>query len=142
MADRHLEAIAAIERECFSLPWSLEAFREELDAPNAVYLAAMEAGEVLGYGGMRFAAGEFYIDNIAVSPVCRRKGVGRAITSALVQRARDLNGSFISLEVRPSNLAARSLYESLGFLPEGLRKNFYQKPVEDGLIMTLRLKEE
>lgn len=142
MSPHHIEAVSSIEQACFSLPWSPDAFLAELEAPNAIYLVAIEGGVVLGYGGMRFAAGEFYIDNIAAAPFYRRQGVGRAITSCLVRHARDLGGEFISLEVRPSNLAAKSLYLGLGFRPAGLRKNFYQKPTEDGLIMTLRLKEE
>lgn len=138
MEPRHLDQVTAIETACFSLPWSREAFAEELDAGNAVYLAALEEEEVLGYGGMRFAAGEFYVDNIAVRPGRRRQGVGRAIMEALVDRAQSMGGAFISLEVRPSNGAALGLYRQLGFEPVGLRKNFYEKPREDALILTRR----
>ena len=141
MAPCHLEAVAAMEKECFSLPWSLAAFQEELECPNAVYLVALVDGEVAGYGGMRHAAGEFYIDNIAASPRRRRQGIGRAVLSALVERARELDGAFISLEVRPSNRAALGLYEQLGFEPVGRRKNFYEKPREDALILTRRFEE-
>lgn len=141
MEPRHLDQVTAIEAVCFSLPWSREAFAEELDADNAVYLAALEGPDVLGYGGMRFAAGEFYVDNIAVRPSHRRQGVGLAIMKALVDRARSMGGAFISLEVRPSNEAALSLYRQLGFEPVGLRKNFYEKPREDALILTRRFEE-
>lgn len=137
MEERHLDTVEAIEQSCFSLPWSIDAFREELAAPNAVYLVAVSGGAVLGYGGMRSAAGEFYIDNIAVSPAHRRLGVGRAIVTRLIEQARGAGGLFLSLEVRPSNAPAIRLYEQLGFSLAGRRRNFYQKPQEDGLIYTL-----
>ena len=142
MTAGHLDQTAAIEAQCFSLPWSRQAFAEELAAPNAVYLVCQEGGLVLGYGGMRHAAGEFYVDNIAVSPAHRRQGVGRAVTKALIARARELGGSLLSLEVRPSNQAAVALYTRLGLKPVGLRKNFYDCPKEDGLIMTIYFAEE
>ena len=108
-----------------------------------MYLVCLDgAGELLGYGGMRHAAGEFYVDNIAVAPERRRQGVGRAILSALVDRARALGGSFLSLEVRPSNQGAVALYTQLGLKPAGLRKNFYDCPKEDGLIMTISFTQE
>lgn len=138
MTGDHLDQVAALEARCFSLPWSRQAFSEELAADNAVYLVCVdEAGELLGYGGMRHAAGEFYVDNIAVSPEHRRQGAGRALLTALVERARALGGSFLSLEVRPSNQAAVALYTQMGLKPAGLRKNFYDCPKEDGLILTI-----
>lgn len=142
MEERHLPQVAAIEEACFSLPWSLEAFREELRNPGAVYAAAESGGRTVGYGGMRGAAGEFYVDNIAVDPEYRRKGTGRALMDYLIKAARAAGGEFLSLEVRPSNAPAVALYESLGFKKAGLRRDFYQKPREDGLIYTLSFKED
>lgn len=108
----------------------------------AVYVAAELQGRVAGYGGMRHAAGEYYIDNIAVAPGSRRRGIGRQIMSYLVGYAGKHGGLFVSLEVRPSNAPAIALYESLGFKKAGLRRDFYEKPREDGLIYTLTFKEE
>lgn len=141
MAERHLPEVEAIEQACFSMPWSLDAFREELQNPAAVYVVAEQLGQVIGYGGMRGAAGEFYIDNIAVSPGHRRLGAGRAIVSRLIETARSAGGLFISLEVRPSNAPAIALYEQLGFKKAGLRRDFYERPKEDGLIYTLTFEE-
>ena len=109
---------------------------DELGNPNAVYLVAVEAGAVLGYGGMRSAAGEFYFDNIAVDPVYRRRGVGRKLVRAMADCAKEAGGLFVSLEVRASNLPAIELYRGLGFEEAGRRRGFYQKPAEDGLIFT------
>lgn len=138
MRSCHLEAISQLERLCFSSPWSIQALSEELSNPNALYLVAMDERSVAGYGGMRFAADEFYVDNIAVFPEYRRQGIGREITSALIHEVRRQKGLFLSLEVRPSNLPAIELYLQLGFRQEGRRKNFYVKPAEDALILTLR----
>ena len=138
MRSCHLEAISQLERLCFSSPWSIQALSEELSNPNALYLVAMDERSVAGYGGMRFAADEFYVDNIAVFPEYRRQGIGREITSALIHEVRRQRGLFLSLEVRPSNLPAIELYLQLGFRQEGRRKNFYVKPAEDALILTLR----
>lgn len=141
MEPGHLHEVEAIERACFSMPWSLDSFKEELINPNAVYAAAELEGRVAGYGGMRHAAGEYYIDNIAVAPDKRRQGIGRQIMSYLVGYAKKHGGEFVSLEVRPSNAPAIALYESLGFKRAGLRRDFYEKPREDGLIYTLSFKE-
>ena len=138
---RHLPEVEAIERACFSMPWSLESFKEELINPGAVYAVAEKDGRVAWYGGMRGAAGEYYIDNIAVAEEYRRQGIGRQIMSYLVGWAGKHGGLFVSLEVRPSNAPAIALYESLGFKRAGLRRGFYEKPREDGLIYTLTFKE-
>lgn len=139
MAAEHLDALAELERRCFSVPWSRNALAEELENPSACFLVAVEGGEILGYGGMHCACGQGYADNIAVFPMHRRKGVGRAIVTALVEEVRRRQGEFLSLEVRPSNVAAVALYGSLGFEVAGRRRNFYSSPLEDGLIMTKKL---
>ena len=81
MTEQDLDQVAALEQACFSLPWSREAFAQELAAENAVYLVAREDGQVVGYGGMRFVLDEFYVDNIAVAAQRRRQGVGRALVA-------------------------------------------------------------
>ncbi len=139
LTEKTLKAAHHLEELCFSQPWTLQGIEEELNNPNALYLIVEEEGQVLGYGGLQFAASEFYITNIAVHPDHRRKGVGRALVKALVGWADQQDGEFVSLEVRPSNLGAIRLYESLGFVQVGQRKNFYSCPKEDGLILTLTL---
>lgn len=142
MAPEHLDRLAELEGQCFSRPWSRKALEEELDNPAACFLVAVEGGRVLGYGGMHCAAGECYVDNVAVNPGQRRRGVGTALVRGLARAARGRGGEFLSLEVRPSNLGAVALYTGLGFAPQGRRKNFYTQPAEDALILTLRLGEE
>ena len=142
MEERHLDDLARLERLCFSRPWSRQALKEELTNPAACFLVGEEAGEVLGYAGMHCAAGECYVDNVAVFPEARRQGVGRKLVEALLQAAAARGGEFLSLEVRPSNLEALALYRGLGFREVGRRRRFYDDPVEDGLLLTKDLEKE
>ena len=142
MEERHLDDLARLERLCFSRPWSRQALKEEMTNPAACFLVGEEAGEVLGYAGMHCAAGECYVDNVAVFPEARRQGVGRKLMEALLQAAAARGGEFLSLEVRPSNLEALALYRGLGFREVGRRRRFYDDPVEDGLLLTKDLEKE
>ena len=134
----HVPQIAALERLCFSEPWSEKSLLKETENPAAYFIAAVEAGDVLGYAGMHTVLGESYVDNIAVFPAHRGKGIGRALTASLIGRAQEDGGAFITLEVRASNRPAVSLYTSLGFEQAGVRRNFYTALREDALIFTLR----
>ncbi|MBP3704128.1 MAG: ribosomal protein S18-alanine N-acetyltransferase [Clostridia bacterium] len=137
MTAAHTAKLAELEKLCFSEPWSEKALSEEIDNPAAYFIAAVEDGTVFGYGGMHTVLGESYIDNIAVFPEYRGRGVGRAVTKALIEKAKENDGVFITLEVRASNTPAITLYTSLGFETAGVRKRFYKDPDEDALIMTL-----
>lgn len=137
MTAAHTARLAELEQICFSEPWSEKALVEELNNPAAYFVTAVEDGEILGYGGMHTVLGESYIDNIAVFPQYRGRGVGRAVTRALIEKAKENNGVFITLEVRASNTPAIGLYDSLGFEKAGVRKRFYANPKEDAVIMTL-----
>ena len=140
LQERHLDEAARLETLCFSRPWSRQALAEELENPTAFFLAAEDdTGELLGYAGMHVVCGEGYIDNVAVFPQARRRGVGRLLVQSLVQWLREHEGVFLTLEVRPSNEPAISLYGSLGFEEVGRRPRFYECPTEDALLMTLHL---
>lgn len=136
MTISHTYDVAEIEKSCFSKPWSQKAIEAELSNENAHFYVLLCDNRVVGYGGMHIAMGECYIANIAVLPDFRKKGFGKAITAHLIKEAEQLNCEFISLEVRPSNTPAVSMYNMLGFEEVGIRKNFYSSPIEDGLIMT------
>ncbi len=142
VAHEHLEAISAIEIACFSLPWTQGQLERQMLAENCVFLAALDEEEkVLGYVGLLTVLDEGYISNIAVAPEHRRSGVADALICALIALVRD-RLSFLTLEVRESNLAAIRLYEKHGFLPAGRRRDYYDKPKEAALLMTLFLKKE
>ena len=132
-----LEQIEAIERQCFSCPWTLEQLRSQLSDDRHVFLAAVaENGAVLGYVGMMFVLDEGYISNVAVAPARRRQGVADALISALMMRAEELGLAFVTLEVRAGNEPAKALYAKHDFVPVGRRKNYYDLPKEDAILMT------
>lgn len=139
MAERHLAALAEIEKACFHAPWSENMLREELG--KGLFLVAERDGQAVGYVGCQTVLDEGYITNVAVSPDCRRQGIGRALIAALVSRARAQDLAFVTLEARASNTPAIALYEGAGFGRVGVRKNFYTAPTEDAVLMTLFLKE-
>ena len=139
MAERHLAALVEIEKACFHAPWSEAMLREELD--KGIFLVAERDGQVVGYVGCQTVLDEGYITNVAVSPDCRRQGIGRALVAALKARAAQAGLAFVTLEARASNAPAIALYESAGFRRVGVRRNFYTAPVEDAVLMTLYLKE-
>jgi ribosomal-protein-alanine N-acetyltransferase len=141
MAGRHLDALAGLERLCFSEPWTRAGLAAELGSSTAVFAAAEISGETAGYAGMHRVLDECYMDNVAVFPQFRRRGVARALMEYLVARAREKNARFLTLEVRASNAAAIALYETLGFREAGRRRDFYRAPTEDALLMTLFLTE-
>ena len=132
----HIPQIAALERECFSTPWTEAMLEEELYNPQASFIVAEDGeGNVLGYAGLHAVLDEGYIDNVAVEPDARRHGVASALLDVFC-RFGAANLAFLSLEVRASNAPAIGLYEKYGFQRAGLRPNYYQKPAEDAVIMT------
>lgn len=138
----HLDEIQAIECACFSLPWHRSALEKQMGAENCIFLAAIDDdGAVMGYIGMMCVIDEGYISNIAVSPEFRRRGVADALILALIERAKQ-SSAFITLEVRESNHPAIYLYTKHGFEVVGKRKNYYDKPKEAALLMTLFFKRE
>ncbi len=130
-------AIATLEKECFSEPWSAEAVSESA-AEGVMFFVFEEGGNIVGYAGLQTALDEGYITNVAVSQNHRRQGIGKALLDALDKKADNLLLSFISLEVRESNTAAIALYASCGYENAGVRKDFYRDPRENAIIMTKR----
>ena len=135
MNEHHVPQIARLERECFADPWSQQSIASELHNPLSLWLVAQEGQTLLGYVGSQTFLDETDMMNIAVSPASRRQGVARALIEALVSALRERGSKQLTLEVRASNGPARQLYESLGFLQVGLRKNYYRNPKEDALIL-------
>lgn len=138
MTEEHIPQIAALERACFSHPWSEDALRAELWNDSAVVIAAEgEDGTVLGYAGLQTVLDEGYINNVAVDPRFRRQGVAGQLVEAFL-RFGAARLAFLTLEVRASNAPAIALYEKYGFTQAGRRRDYYDDPREDALLMTLR----
>lgn len=140
-ADRiHVSGIHAIETECFSDPWSEQSIISQLPDENHVFLVALDGDRVIGYVGMMNVLDEGYISNVAVTSAYRRQKIADALIAELMERSKSLNLAFVTLEVRESNMPAKSLYEKHGFQVVGLRKNYYTKPKEHAVLMTAYLK--
>jgi ribosomal-protein-alanine N-acetyltransferase len=130
---------SAMEIDALSLPrpWSAAIWRGELSSPYGLYLVIEDRGEVFGQIGVRHVLGELHITTIAVRPEYRRRGHARALIGAALAAFPD--ASNVHLEVRPTNVEAIALYESLGFRETGRRPRYYGD--EDALLMTRKLDE-
>lgn len=138
MTAAHIGQIEEIEKICFSVPWSRRLLEEQLVLPGAISLAAEgENGMVLGYAGAQTVLDEGYVNNVAVRPEFRRRGVARRLMEELQRYGEKMRLAFLTLEVRESNHAARNLYAKLGYLEVGCRRNYYEHPGEDAILMTL-----
>ena len=138
MNESHLLQVAKLESECFSTPWSENALREELTNQHARFFVALCNDVVAGYIGAHNIVGEVYITNVAVFSDFRRQGIAESLIKKLIDVSFCENAEFITLEVRKSNSGAIKLYEKMGFKEVGSRKNFYENPREDALLMTYR----
>ena len=138
MQPEDLLQICEIEKDNFSLPWSEKSFLESMERNDTVFLVALLRKEVAGYLGCYCVAGEGEITNVAVKSSHRRQGVGGKLLETLYEEAKALHTQEFFLEVRESNEAAIALYSRQGFVKEGVRKNFYEKPVENAVIMWKR----
>ena len=139
----HLDEVAELERVCFPDPWSRNMLKEELENDLAAFLVALDGqGAVTGYAGLQVALDEGYILNVAVRPDCRRQGVAGRLLQVFLDFAKGNQLAFLTLEVRASNYPAIALYGSRGFRGVGRRKNYYEHPKEDAVIMTLDLTGE
>lgn len=135
--DVHVPRIEAIEQACFSVPWTSGQIVSQLKDDTHEFLAALDGtGKVLGYVGMMTVLDEGYIANVAVDPAYRRRGIGDRLIERLTEIAEERGLAFMTLEVRAGNRPAIALYEKHGFVPVGLRRNYYTQPREDALLMT------
>ena len=138
MQPKDLPKVCEIEKDNFSLPWSEKSFLESMERDDTIFLTALLDEEVAGYVGCYCIAGEGEITNVAVKDTYRRMGIGGKLLEELYKEAELLECREFLLEVRESNEAAIGLYTRQGFVKEGIRKNFYEQPVENAVIMWKR----
>ncbi len=142
MTADHLDEVAALERACFPDPWSRNMLAEELDNALSAFLVALDdGGKVIGYAGLQVVLDEGNILNVAVKPEYRRRGVAKRLLQVFLDFARANQLAFLTLEVRASNYSAIALYGGLGFRSAGRRRNYYDFPKEDAIIMTKEFTE-
>lgn len=135
-------AILVIEREAFTMPWTEEAFRNELTHNHfAKYMVMELAGHIIGYAGMWAIVDEAHVTNIALLEAYRGRKWGERLLDELMKTAAYLGMKSITLEVRVSNEVAQNLYRKKGFKPAGTRKGYYSDNREDALIMWADLPE-
>lgn len=127
--------IAVVEKSSFSMPWSEKAILESMQLKNYIFLKAEADNRVIGYIGFFFSVDSGDVTNIAVLPEYRRQGVGKQLLVKLIDECRNQKISSLLLEVRETNLGAMELYRKTGFEKIGVRKNFYEKPVENAVLM-------
>ena len=132
MTSEHLDQVAEIEGLCFSDPWSRRMLSEHLENECAATIVAQ------GEDG----TDEGYITNVAVRPEYRRQGVASQLLEAFRRFGEGSGFAFLTLEVRASNTAARALYTKHGYAETGCRKNYYEHPKEDAIIMTLEFTQD
>ena len=130
--EKHLDGVEKIEKTCFAHPWSRKDLKNQIGLDTSHFLVATVDGNVAGYMGLQIFGGEGYVTNVAVLPEYRKQG----IAESLIREQMKNKMSFITLEVRESNLPAISLYTKCGFKNVGIRPNFYSAPTENAIIMT------
>lgn len=136
MALSDVDDVQEIEKGCFSVPWTRDAFIHEITENRcARYLVVECEGKVVAYAGMWLVIDEGHVTNIAVHPAHRGKGYGELVTRSLMQLASNTGMVWMTLEVRRSNEVAQSLYHKVGFIDVGYRKRYYEDNREDALIM-------
>ena len=133
-----LDDVCRIEESSFSMPWKREDFQDLIDSSNSIYLVILAGDRVVGAAGYTFNGFEGYINNVVIDIDYRGQGLGGVLMKELLTVGRKNGVHEFTLEVRVSNIPAIKLYESLGFKSEGVRKNFYERPVEDAEVMWLR----
>ena len=131
-----IEEVLKIENECFSEPWSENSFKNSIKSGSNYFICAKFDSKIVGYSGMYWVLDEGYIYNLAVDKNFRRWGIASNLILNLFNHSKNINLKLLSLEVRESNKAAKSLYRKLGFEFVGVRKNFYSFPTENAIIMT------
>ena len=135
MEHHHVMQVAALEKQCFSDPWSENSVASELNNPLSLWLVAVDDENLAGYVGSQTVMDETDMMNIAVDQRYRRQGIAQMLVEALVEQLKKAESRCLTLEVRISNAPAIALYEKLGFEQVGKRPNYYSNPKEDALIL-------
>jgi ribosomal-protein-alanine N-acetyltransferase len=135
--DEDLDGVLAVEEETFTNPWTREMYAWELQnrAVCHIYVVRTATQRVTGFCAFWLVVDEIHINNVAIRPAFRGRGIGTALMRRVLEEARRLGARRATLEVRASNEGARRLYERLGFSVAGTRPGYYTNPVEDALIL-------
>ena len=138
MQSRDAEGLGKLAQEVFTMPWSVNAFAALVEDGNSIFIVAEEDGQVIGGCGLTHILDEGDIHNVMVASAYRGRGIAAMMLETLLSEGQKQGINAFTLEVRVSNETAIRVYEKLGFVSEGVRPKFYEKPVEDALIMWKR----
>lgn len=138
LTEAFVPELAQMEKEIFSQPWSEQQFRDLLKRDYCLYLVAQKNDKIVGCAGLTILVDEGDIDKVMVQEADRGQGIASLLMEALLEEGRRRGVKEFTLEVRAGNTAAIRLYEKFGLISEGIRPRFYEKPVEDAVIMWLR----
>lgn len=131
----NIDEMLKIEKRSFHSHWNKQTFFDEISAENGYYLVAKDKNRILGYSGFRFVLDEAHITTLAVHHRSRKKGIGTKLIEQLIKDARPMGLKKLYLEVRQSNTPAQKIYKKMGFKVIDRRREYYQHPVEDALVM-------
>lgn len=137
MREDDLARVLEVENVSYSIPWSETTFRGLLRRTDAELVVATDASSIIGHAVYWYVLDQGELGNVAVSPEARGRGVGAMLVKEIVGRAARRGVRELFLEVRPSNATARHLYDKFGFAQVGRRRNYYQEPLEDALVLRL-----
>ncbi len=137
LKEQDLDRVCELEATSFSMPWKKEDFRYLIEDAGSEYFVLVNEEEIIGCAGYTDQVGEGYINNVVIEKEKRGRGYGKELMEAVLDAGRKKGIRDFTLEVRVSNETAVKLYESLGFESAGVRKRFYEKPVEDAFVMWL-----
>ncbi|MDO5095898.1 MAG: ribosomal protein S18-alanine N-acetyltransferase [Peptostreptococcaceae bacterium] len=141
MQNEHMEQVYQIEELSFFTPWSKKSIQSEIVNPIGRYIVIMDGEKVIAYGGFWVVAPEANINNVAVTPDYRGRGISKILMNELIAMAKSEGAKDLYLEVRSSNRVAQNLYRSLGFKMIGLRNGYYVDTDEDAIVMLKNLDE-
>lgn len=137
-----IDGVLKIEEEAFSLPWTKDAFMQEMTTNLHAYyvVAENEAHQIVGFCGMWIVMDESHITNVAVTEHVKGQGIGEGLMREAIRVSKEHGVVLMTLEVRVSNTIAQNLYRKLDFQNGGIRKGYYSDNLEDGLVMWVKFK--
>lgn len=137
MTARHIDVVRAIDARCYSSPWGVATWRNELSESTRIHVVARRGEEIIGHAGLLVVLDEIHVTTVAVHPDHQGEGFATRMVIHLLEHARKLGGATATLEVRSQARRTQRLYARFGFQPAGVRRNYYSAPVDDAIIMWL-----
>lgn len=142
MTEADIDGVLKIEQEAFSLPWTRDAFVQEMTTNlHAYYVVAENSeGQIVGFCGMWIVVDESHITNVAVNEQLKGQGIGEGLMREAIRVSKESGVVLMTLEARVSNTVAQSLYRKLDFQNGGIRKGYYTDNQENALVMWVKFK--